>query len=779
MTTADADKERAARLAHALNRIMEIPQEALASELGVSFTTVNAWANGKRAPRATHAQAIERRFELAVRDCNDLPSKFRASVALLHVAHGSPRLGNMDDPLDELFFILLSLKTSFRTYEETYRRLHEEFHPWEKLLEVEHEEVASRIKKGGLGTLKARAFVDIAWRLREDFGAVSLAKLREMEAPDAESYLMSLPGVGRKTARCVMMYSLGLDVVPVDTHTYRVAVRLGLVPTSRSTDAAHAAFDAATPKGLAYALHTNFVAHGREICLDPVPKCDACPAKSMCAFFEAHRASLRVASSAKSATAITPEMRDERGRPRAVDIYAGCGGLSLGLDMGGWDVAYALDWDKHACKTHEKNLASVVRCGDVREVKGSEIVEAAGGPVALVAGGPNCQGVSERGLRNPDDPRNFMFPEFLRLVRELSPPAFLMENVPGLAHRHNFGLLRSILDAFEQLGYRCAGDVLLAADYGVPQLRYRFVIVGTRGDEELTLPAPTHRAAPRGDLFTFPYVTVGDAIGDLPKIAASRQREGKQAYSSAPANRYQEAMREGSDAVWNHLCAATAQINLDRAADVHEGGNWKDIRPELLPDRFFACRMTDHSTTYARLRRDSPSFTITALFGNITAGAFTHPTQNRALSIREGARLQSFPDSFRFQGPRNSQYRQIGNAVPPLLAAAVGRHLLRVLGGEKPAGIVPRVTPELLRDPRGADALPVLTPRFKKLFGQATRWPRGWGDEPADPSERLTGNYMLKPEFWPEHLRDTRRKSHGRRPAADHDLGEEASDQVA
>jgi site-specific DNA-cytosine methylase len=117
-----------------------------------------------------------------------------------------------------------------------------------------------------------------------------------------------------------------------------------------------------------------------------------------------------------------------------------------------------------------------------------------------------------------------------------------------------------------------------------------------------------------------------------------------------------------------------------------------------LPDRFFWCRMTDHSTTYARLRQNFPAYTITALFGNITAGAFTHPLQNRALSIREGARLQSFPDDVVFEGPRNSQYRQIGNAVPPLLAKRVGRHIRDLLEGKQVESRPPRITPSVLAD---------------------------------------------------------------------------------
>jgi len=370
-------------------------------------------------------------------------------------------------------------------------------------------------------------------------------------------------------------------------------------------------------------------------------------------------------------------------QPRAVDIYSGCGGLSLGLELGGFAVAYAVDWDGSACATHSKNFRdAVVERRDVREVSGNNISRAAGGPIALVAGGASAA-CARRTIHET-------FPEFVRLVSELKPAMFLMENVPGIAHRHNFALLRTIYGAFERLGYRCAGDVLLAADYGVPQLRYRFFLVGTLTDIDLTFPAPTHAPRPTQNLLVQPQVTVWDAIGDLPSIE-SRQADEPIAYASAPQTSYQRAMREGAgDVVTNHVCSAPDDINLRRAK--FEG---------------------------ARLRRDMPAFTITASFG-----AFTHPLDNRALSMREGARLQSFPDRFTFSGPRNSQYKQIGNAVPPMLGAAMARHLRELLAGGTPSGIRPRVTSTLLNDPRGGDALPVLTPRFKELFGQATRWPK-------------------------------------------------------
>jgi DNA-cytosine methyltransferase len=346
-----------------------------------------------------------------------------------------------------------------------------------------------------------------------------------------------------------------------------------------------------------------------------------------------------------------------------------------------------------------------------------------------------------------------MFAEYVRLVSEVRPRMFLMENVPGLAHRHNFEVLGKIFESFQKLGYHCAADVLLAAHYGVPQLRYRFVMVGTLGDTPLSLPSPTHEAKGSGGLFDEePYVSVWDAISDLPEVGADRQKDTRLEYATKPVNEFQQYIRQGSDHPRNHVCSATEEINLTRASFVPEGGNWKNIPEDVLPERFFVCRMTDHSTTYARLRRDQPAFTITALFGNITAGAFTHPLANRALTIREGARLQSFRDSFMFCGPRNSQYRQIGNAVPCLLARAVGEHLHQLLKGEQVSGIQPRITEEVLKDKRAWDRLPVFTPRFKALFGTGTRWPVGWGPAPKVFADKLDTNYSLRREFWPPHV---------------------------
>jgi DNA-cytosine methyltransferase len=731
-----------------MNRFCGMSQEAIARDLKVSFSTTNSWVAGKRLPRATHVESIAKLFETCVASVKPLQAVLSMSYAEL----GAPAPWQVRDPLDLLFILLLELKSSSSAKGVALlSTLKEICWPWKKLLSLEAKEIEQQISKRGFGSIKARGLKEIATRLQEDSGTVSLAFLAAKSDQEAEKYLLSLPSVGENTARTVLMYVFGRSTLPVDAPLYRVLLRTGLVGTSTSPRHVHELVDQSLSSGLEQQLHSSLVKLASLHCHPANPTCRECPVKSRCSF--AQDSSSTVAEPAKKLKS--------GGKFNAIDLYAGCGGLSEGLRQAGFDLTYALDWDKHACTTHHKNFpGSVTECVDVRKITGEHIRKVTGKDVHLVAGGPNCQGVSERGLRNPDDPRNFMFPEFVRIVDELKPTFFLMENVPGLAHRHNFKLLSEIFRTFQKIGYRCAADVLLAAKYGVPQLRYRFFLIGTRGDFDLSLPLPMHEAGESTDLFTKPFVTVAEAIGDLPpKTVSVESDELTSPYSSDPQSEYQRVMRNGGADVHNHICSETEQINIRRATFVPKGGNWKNIPRRLLPDRFFVCRMTDHSTTYARLRPDKPAYTITSLFGNITAGAFTHPEADRALSIREGARIQSFPDHFTFSGPRNAQYRQIGNAVPPFLARAVGEHLLKILQGGNPPGFHPRITPEILAHPQAWDALPVLTPRFKEVFGAGTRWPVGWGAEPKDYSDKLDKNYSLRPEFWPKHVAASARHS--------------------
>jgi site-specific DNA-cytosine methylase len=338
------------------------------------------------------------------------------------------------------------------------------------------------------------------------------------------------------------------------------------------------------------------------------------------------------------------------------------------------------------------------------------------------------------GLFYAGDPRNELFVHFARLLKEFKaldcqPRTVILENVPGVAYGGNIRIVQDLFEFLEGEGYRVFADVLNLASVGVPQLRYRFFLVATLDDQPPTFPAPLFGEEVVDGVLS--YVTVSQAIGDL--FEANLSADGSSVpYPSPPQNEFQAQLRRESGHLKNHWAANTQKVNLERIATVPQGGSWKDIPPGLLPDRFQRVRMTDYSTLYGRLHEENPAYTISASFANVTSGCFTHPRANRPLSVREGARLQGFPDWFEVKGPRNAQYRQIGNAVPPLGMAVVIDHLER-----GSAGVAARLTPQVLRS---GQKLPVLAPRFRNKksnslnasagYGGATFWPVGWGASP-------------------------------------------------
>ena len=379
-----------------------------------------------------------------------------------------------------------------------------------------------------------------------------------------------------------------------------------------------------------------------------------------------------------------------------VDLFCGAGGLSVGFEAAGFTPVFALDNDSAAIETYKFNhpYCKTV-CSDIEQIRAADIFEAAGTKhIPLIVGGPNCQGVSLRGKRDPNDPKNKMFMHFHRIIEEVQPDWFVMENVPGLLHKHNRELAADIFKAFEDIGYKCGADVLLAADYGVPQLRYRLFLIGNRLGAPISFPAPTHSCPfeklgltantdVKGRKKKPHWVTVSDAISDLPKIPNGGGDELVRELFKARRSESQfvKWCRKAEVDLKNHKCHKTNDYNINLIQHIPQGKNWKSIPPDIRPPRFQRVALKDHTTTYGRLSWNMPARTITCYFNNITCGAFTHPDQQRGISVREGARLQSFPDSFQFFGPLARQYRQVGNAVPCLLAAHVGKALADSISG--------------------------------------------------------------------------------------------------
>jgi DNA (cytosine-5)-methyltransferase 1 len=380
-----------------------------------------------------------------------------------------------------------------------------------------------------------------------------------------------------------------------------------------------------------------------------------------------------------------------------IDIFCGAGGLSEGFKQasgdGGEDrfqVAYGVDKNRDAVLTFRRNILQGLpadaqeRRGAVRSVvglTGTEILSSAGvDEVDILIGGPNCQAVSTAGSRNTQDERNDMFGEFVRLIEELRPRWFVMENVPGLTHSPGLPILHDVFTRLSSIpGYSVAGDVLLAADYGVSQYRYRLIVIGTRTGLPIRFPKPS-----RGAAGFERHATVADAIAGAGE---------DQAQPPPPLN-------------------GSADVNIRRISHVPPGGDWRDIPLELLPLRYFSIRTSDQKGAYGRLAWDRPAYTVTGLASNVTAGRFTHPAAHRGITPAEAAHLQGFPKDFTFCGPAASQFRQIGNAVPPPLAKAIAETIDATERGSD-VGIAGRLTLDVVRGAvDGTTSLPVMTPRI-------------------------------------------------------------------
>ncbi|NPV28480.1 MAG: DNA cytosine methyltransferase [Firmicutes bacterium] len=369
-------------------------------------------------------------------------------------------------------------------------------------------------------------------------------------------------------------------------------------------------------------------------------------------------------------------------KPVVLDLFCGAGGLSLGFELAGYYIGLGVEMDRWAYETHSYNFNGRCHFGNIKDIQNPEklIRKYDLERVDVIVGGPPCQGFSRVGrgkirslLKDPTyihDPRNQLYREFLRFLEALRPLYFVMENVPDMQYYvdHDELLLEKMLRYLRKIGYTAEWQILHADHYGVPQTRKRLFVVGNRIGHEIVWPEKTHEGRP---------VTVWDAIGDLP-IVPHGHREDEIAYiPRRNLNNYQRFMREGAGGVlYNHQTRWHNEQDLAAFALLEEGGKYAD-----LPAKYKRYRDDIFKDKYRKLYRDSPSWTIEAHIGkdtyrHIYPSRKGEPEPPRTISVREAARLQSFPDRFRFVGPFTRQFHQVGNAVPPLLARAVARAIL-------------------------------------------------------------------------------------------------------
>ncbi|HCF2525387.1 DNA cytosine methyltransferase [Pseudomonas aeruginosa] len=342
------------------------------------------------------------------------------------------------------------------------------------------------------------------------------------------------------------------------------------------------------------------------------------------------------------------------GKRTAIESFCGAGGMALGLSRAGFDVRLAFDVVEAHVKTHNHNLGGHAKVLDASKVTGAELLRAANlqpGELDLFSGGPPCQGFSKqrRGASVFDDPRNRLVVHFARLTNEMRPKAFLFENVAIFGQKRGAKHIEEMEEMLSDYHVHCFQ--VCAADFGLPQTRERFMMIGLRRDVTNAAPVLEHAST---------QYSIKDIISDLPP----------------PPDDYSE-----HPTYPNHQKCKITKLNEERFSHVPQGGGWQDIPWDL---RLPCHRVTDVKKggwpdVYGRLRWDGQSPTITVGFDSFTRGRFGHPEQHRAITPREAARIQGFPDSFRFLGTRMDVRTQIGNAVPPPLAEAAGRAIMRAL----------------------------------------------------------------------------------------------------
>lgn len=383
---------------------------------------------------------------------------------------------------------------------------------------------------------------------------------------------------------------------------------------------------------------------------------------------------------------------------KLVDLFSGAGGLSCGLNMAGFETILGAEIDPVYAKTFTYNHPfSKLLQKDIRLISNEEILLLTGlkkGELDLLAGGPPCQGFSINApTRSLSDHRNHLFEEYIRFVEVLMPKFVLIENVPGIVSFSQGSVVDSIYKKLENLGYTVKHKILFAGHYGIPQTRFRTIFLGTLTNKKIDFPEPTHNAQARANfsgakslcyhidpLFSshlLPKTTVWDAISDLPTLKMGENIHNIE-YTSVEQSEYQHLLRKNSDAIFNHRCARLGIANIERLKYIPQGGSWRDIPFDLLPSGLKRARRSDHTKRYGRLHPDDLCSTILTKC-DPHWGSFFHPTQPRAISVREAARIQSFPDSYVFTGSLTEQFEQVGNAVPPLMAKALGEKIKRIL----------------------------------------------------------------------------------------------------
>lgn len=554
---------------------------------------------------------------------------------LLEARYRSADLGNLDDPLAETVYILLSKQTRDAVYRRVFADLRAAYPRWLDVLHAPLDALEEVLRPAGFQRQRAGQLFALLDRVYESNvdrevgpageapGDLTLGFLHDFSDEAAEAFLRGLPGIGPKSARCVLAYALDREAFGVDTHVHRIFGRLKLGP-SAGRKADHDPYQALVPGRMRKRLHINLVHHGRAVCRESKERCGDCVLISFC---ERGRG----------------QVGDEN--PVAVDLFAGAGGLGSGFRTGGFRIGLAIESNRHAAQTYRLNNPGtpVIEARINSKTRGATLRRylPKGTKVAAVLAGPPCQGYSAAGRRRPEHPMNRLYVHVARIARQLKATWVVLENVPGVRSVNGHRFFEPIVTALEDAGFAVNAHLLRASDYGAPQRRLRYFFLGRRDRRRAapSVPPVTHRR--HGELAcdqaTLPETqTVTARLAEIPTLGAGEEAE----------------RRVDPD--------GTELLN----------GSTMRHGPRVV-DKIAGIAVGEGPISYRRL---DPVEAATLVAGHRALPV--HPVLDRTISVREAALIQGFPLGYFFCGPRADQPLQVANAVPPPLAEAVARHLL-------------------------------------------------------------------------------------------------------
>jgi DNA (cytosine-5)-methyltransferase 1 len=638
---------------------------------------------------------------------NEILKILRVVNEILKIQYGSPDWGNQLHVIDELVYILLTRRSKIEDARKHFEAIKEKYPTWEEVICASPDELKAVILGGGLEEHKVKFIQGSLRNIQQEFGRIDEADFVDMPDKDLDRFLRKLPGIGPKSSACILMYVRNADTFPADTHCIRVIDRLGLFKSFEfewsqvNHKQAEKELLLLIPPHMRGDLHRNLLALGREIC-KPTPLCDSCELKKFCAYYRTK----------------VQAVHEKEKKSLAIDMFCGAGGFSLGLSRAGFKIIAAIDNNSDAIRTYRLNHPEIPDeaviedeiQSDARRVKLKQLRSLLNGQeLDLLAGGPPCQGYSMMGNRVPhkyenddksfgsdykftEDKRNHLFKAMLRVARELKPRYVVIENVPGLGSaniKKEKTYAKHIAESLEKLGYQVELCLLEAVNFHIPQSRHRFFIFGTRQGER----APNLEKLKR-EITKEQMTLLKHALYDLPRLSISDGR-----WIAAHSNGIERNMewdqqylerfkiRGSTHILFNHVSRFNNEDDIKLYSELKEGETYQELVNRIgMQKQFFKnYEIKNFHDKYYRLQWEGQSKTIVSHLHK-DGNSFVHPDpdrQIRSLSVREAARIQSFPDDYIFCGSRKAQFIQIGNAVPPIMAKAIGEILMEAIRAQE------------------------------------------------------------------------------------------------